>query len=298
MDVRDFFTNKLSSKVILLDGALGTELQRQGVKTTLPLWSAEALINNTEIVKNIHKSYILAGAQIITTNTFRTNSRAINKANCSLSSRELTLIACDLAKQARVDLDLSNIYIAGCVATLEDCYCPELVPDNTTLKNEHAELVANLVSGGVDFIFAETMNTIREAKIIAECAAYLAIPFATSFVCNDDGTLLSGESLNHAVNELKNFDPVFIGTNCAPISRIQKSVEILCAFENNFPICVYANGLGEPGEPLGWVFGDTGTEVQAYSTASKTWQELGVKIIGGCCGTTPEYIKNLKELFY
>ena len=66
--------------VIILDGALGTELQRRGVKTKLPLWSAEALLENPKLVQEIHEDYIGAGAEIITANTFRTNVRTIKKA--------------------------------------------------------------------------------------------------------------------------------------------------------------------------------------------------------------------------
>ena len=85
--------------VVLLDGAMGTELFRRGVSTRLPIWSAQALIENPQMVRQIHEDYIHAGAEIITTNTFRTTTRALNKKGLGSRAKELTELAVSLAKQ-------------------------------------------------------------------------------------------------------------------------------------------------------------------------------------------------------
>src|SRR5262245_17349786 len=87
--------------LLLLDGAMGTEVFRRGVQTLLPLWSAGALVENSDIVRDVHEDYIRAGAEIITTNTFRTTSRALGKANLSDRAKGLTYLAVSLCKQAR-----------------------------------------------------------------------------------------------------------------------------------------------------------------------------------------------------
>ena len=83
---------------VVLSGACGTEIQRRGVSTGLPLWSAGALFSNPEVVKQIHRDYIDAGADIITTNTFRTNTRTFKDAGGEERAREATRIACSIAK--------------------------------------------------------------------------------------------------------------------------------------------------------------------------------------------------------
>ena len=177
--------------VILMDGGTGTELQRRGVGTTLPLWSAQALLSSPQTVKEIHWDYILAGADIIKTNTFRTNRRTLAKASLGDKDFELTKLAIDLAREAVVEAKVSReIYIGGSQAPLEDCYEPKLVPDDQTALAEHRRWSKSLADGGVDFIFLETFNTIREAKVALQAAKETGLPVAISFIANQQGQLL------------------------------------------------------------------------------------------------------------
>ena len=286
-------------RIVVLDGAMGTELQRRGVKTQLPLWSAAANYSHGELVKQVHLEYLQAGAQIITTNTFRTGPRPVKAAGITTTYQELTKIACEHAQAARLEygcLEYGNDsrLIAGCVATLEDCYEPDRTPPDAELRKEHSELVSALVNGGVDFIFAETMNSIKETVVVLEAAQKVGLPVAVSFVCNAKGELLSGESLSLAIAAIAPFSPLFIGTNCAPPDRLAQSLNILTELSEH-PVCVYANGMGHPGEPLGWVFGELGTEADQYLLHVKRWVDSGARVVGGCCGTTPEYIAKIAE---
>ena len=293
---KNLISKLLSSqkKPLLLDGALGTELQRRGVDTTLPLWSAGALITHPDEIRKIHLDYINAGSDIITTNTFRTNYRAIKKAGISQTARELTLLACKLATEAKISTGKVDTIIAGCIAPLEECYSPELVPSNKELYEEHLLLIKDLSDGSVDFILAETMNTVREAYHVAKAAKDNGLEVAVSFVCNREGRLLSGETLEEAITVISEFEPVFIGTNCATPGVIKKSAELISKTPH-IPACVYANGIGRPGNPYGWEFGNIGTESDEYLKHVKDWISAGAKIIGGCCGTTPEYIAYIRK---
>ncbi|MGH9425268.1 MAG: homocysteine S-methyltransferase family protein, partial [Terriglobia bacterium] len=178
--------------LLILDGAMGTELQRRGVDTGLPLWSANALISHPETVLQIHKDYIEAGADIITTNTFRTTRRTMHRANLPDRSSQLTANAVEHAHQACKSFPDREILIAGSIAPLEDCYRPDLVPSDRELREEHAELAERLAEASVDFILLETMNTIRE--IYAACAAAKATgkEVVASFICNTKGELYGG----------------------------------------------------------------------------------------------------------
>ncbi len=113
---------------LILDGAMGTELQRRGANTLLPLWSAEALVLSPALVRQIHEEYIRAGADIITANTFRTTRRTFVRTGLPDRSQRLTTTALSLARQAREAFRDRDILVAGSIAPLEDCYRPELVP--------------------------------------------------------------------------------------------------------------------------------------------------------------------------
>src|SRR5512145_1404926 len=109
------FLPRLSSgRVLLLDGATGTELQRRGVDTSLPLWSARALLVAPEVLRQIHTDYIAAGADIITTNTFRTHRRTLTRAGLGERTRELTQLAVAIARATARQAD-RKIFIAGSI---------------------------------------------------------------------------------------------------------------------------------------------------------------------------------------
>src|SRR3989344_1703954 len=280
-------------EIVLLDGAMGTEVQRRGVRTALPLWSASALMTHPEVIEQIHRDYIDAGADIITTNTFRTNRRALSLAHQGNKVGEYNRIACELAKVARESSSRKDVAIGGCIAPLEDCYEPDRVPDDAALAKEHAELANLLAKNGVDFIFSETMNCIREATAVLCAGKKIGLPVAVSFLCRDGEHILSGVKIIDAIDACAEFDPFVICANCRPLQTIDKCISTF--LENStIPIGVYANGLGHPHDDQGWLF-EGGDAVEEYIAHAKKWLEQGVQLIGGCCGTTPKYIALLSE---
>ena len=281
--------------IVLLDGAMGTELFRRGVNTRLPFWSAHALIEDPQMVQAIHSDYIRAGAEIITTNTFRTTTRALGKKGLGNRAQDLTFLAVDLAKKARDQVADKPVWIAGSVAPLEDCYEPVLMPDSETAFREHTELVQWLVDAGVDFLLIETMNTIQEAIAAARAATTSKIPFLVSWTCTSDGRILNGENIQDAIRSLEAYNPAAFLVNCTPSgyigSALQKMNEV-----SKVPIGAYAN-IGKAESVSGWEFTHE-LDPAAYSKHAKSWVELGAKIVGGCCGTTPEHISALKNVVH
>ena len=271
----------------LLDGAMGTELQRRGTDTGLPLWSANALMANPGLVRQIHADYIAAGADIITTNTFRTTRRTFDHAGIPDASAALTRRALELARQARQESGRTDVLIAGSIAPLEDCYRPDLVPPDSDLRREHAELARRLADG-VDCILLETMNTVREAYAACEAAVATGKEVIVSFICNREGNLYDGESLTYAIRSVASLAPAAFSINCVSPRFIRPALNIARA-TTDLPIGVYANvGIPE-NERRGWEFThDIGAA--EYATYASDWLHSGVAILGGCCGTTPEYI--------
>ncbi len=141
---------------LILDGAMGTELERRGYHTTLPLWSALANTEASFLVKQIHDDYIDAGADIITANTFRTTSHTLSKQNNTHTAEHFTRRAVEIARDA-IRESGKDVLLAGSLAPLEDCYSPELVPPEDVIRAAYAEQIKILAGAGVDVVLAETM---------------------------------------------------------------------------------------------------------------------------------------------
>ena len=288
-----FLTSLSQPHHLILDGATGTELNRRGVDTGLPLWSANALMNDRDakILQQIHEDYLRAGADIITTNTFRTHCRALAPSGNADRALDLTRRAADIARAAIASVPSDTPrFVAGSISTLEDCYRPDLVPPDDELRAEHSERIHHLIECGVDLILIETVNTIREAVVMAKLATITGTPVIVSFVCNREGKILSGETLTDAANQLLPLGISAIGVNCGPTPNLAKPLaELQIACGKDFPLIAYGN-IGYADEKVGWVNTDS-ENPNAYCEHAIHWP---AKIIGGCCGTTPEHIHQLK----
>ncbi len=312
MNSSSFLTHLATGRVLLLDGATGTELQRRGVQTALPLWSASALLQAPEVLQAIHSDYVAAGADIITTNTFRTHRRTLARAGLGERTHELTRLAVTLARQAARQVD-RQVFVAGSMSPLEDCYSPELVPPEGELWIEHAEMAHDLARAGCDLLLVETMNTIREAVIATRCAVATGLPVCISFVAGLNGlppdqagqrifgkgqgplTLLSGESIVAAVQAVQHLRLAAILVNCVPLAVIDWAfAELRAAYHG--PIGLYAN-VGHADDQVGWTLTDD-VQPAAYADRARRWLQQGAAIIGGCCGTTPDHIAALRDLFH
>jgi S-methylmethionine-dependent homocysteine/selenocysteine methylase len=277
---------------LILDGAIGTELNRRGVDTGLPLWSAHAILTSPDTVLQIHGDYIAAGADIITTNTFRTTRRTFLHASLADHSDELTATATALARQARDSFPGRTVLIAGSVAPLEDCYRPDLVPDDNALHSEHGELAERLGRNGVDFLLLETMGTIREARIACAEAIATGLEVVVSFLCRGDGSLYGGEKIEDAVAALVPLAPTAFSVNCLSPHRIDAALTRLQQ-ATALPIALYAN-VGRPDHERGTTL-EVDVEPEEYGKFAQTWLRRGVAIVGGCCGTTPAHIRAVRQ---
>lgn len=280
----------MNSKFLLLDGATGTELNRRGVDTGLPLWSANALTTNAglNVLRQVHLDYLNAGADIITTNTFRTNRRALAEKN--FTAHELTMRAVAAAKEAVAEFGKPAL-VAGSLSSLEDCYRPDLVPPDDECMDEHSERIAHLVAGGVDLLLIETMNSIREAVIAAKIATATGLPTWVTFVCDRERHILSGELLTHAAEILMPLGVKALGVNCMPAHTIaQPLAELRAICGGNFPLVAYGN-IGYVDDEQGWINTDS-TDPAGYLRHAQTWP---AQVIGACCGSTPEHIRKLKQ---
>ncbi|MEN9675936.1 MAG: hypothetical protein RIS76_1832 [Verrucomicrobiota bacterium] len=278
----------MKSELLLRDGATGTELNRRGVDTGLPLWSANALTSDTGLktLREIHLDYLKAGADVLTTNTFRTHRRVL--AGTGHDARELTRRAVVTALEAVAEFG-QPARVAGSVAPLEDCYRPDLVPPDDECRAEHSERIQHLVEAGVDLLLIETMTSIREAVIATELAKSTGRPTWVSFVCDREGRILSGESVAVAAEMLMPLGVNALGVNCGPAHTLAKPLaELRAICGPDFPLIAYGN-IGYADENYGWINTDA-VDPESYLQHAQTWP---AQIVGGCCGTTPGHIRKL-----
>lgn len=291
---RSFEERLAAGQPLLLDGAMGTELDRRGVPVPAPLWSALALIERPDVVRAIHLDYARAGADILTTNTFRTTRRTLAGAGRDPDEAGLlTGRAVALAREARAGAGRPEILIAGSIAPLEDCYSPELSPPFETALREHRLQAASLAAAGVDLLLIETMPRVAEAEAAVRAARETGLPAAVSFVVGADGRLLSGEPLSAAVVRVKPHNPSAILINCAAPGVVGAALDELARLTDR-PRGGYAN-VCMPDAVGGWVT-DPAISGAAYAAAVASWLAQGALIVGGCCGSEPRHIAALRGL--
>ena len=291
----DFLTRLKEPEPILLDGATGTELTRRGVDTGLPLWSANALLTDegASVLQQIHADYLKAGAEVITANTFRTHVRALAPSGNAHRALEMTQRAVEIARAAIAETPGDKpCFVAGSISTLEDCYRPDLVPPDDECRAEHSERIHHLIACGVDLLLLETFNTIREAVIAAKLATITGTPVIVSFVPDANGHILSGETLTEAAKQLLPLGVVALGVNCGATAHLAAPLkELRAACGPGFPLIAYGN-IGYADDQVGWV--NTDAENPAvYCQHAASWP---AKIVGGCCGTSPVHISQLKAI--
>lgn len=281
-------------ELILLDGALGTELERRGVATPLPLWSAHALFDAPETLRAVHEDYARAGADVIATATFRTTPRVMRKSGLPEGEADrLTAAAVRTAVEARDRAAAGRpVWVGGSMGPLEDCYRPEDAPPVEEMEREHADQARRLRRAGADLILLETMNRIDEAVIAARAARETGLPFTVSFVCRGGPRLFSGEALADAVRAVEPSAPVAVLVNCTPLDETPACLEAM-ARATAVPFGCYPNA-GTVSASGAWSF-DPSVTPERFAALARAWMGTGAQVLGGCCGTGPEHIRALRE---
>lgn len=269
----------------VLDGALGTELERAGVDTSHPGWTSRAILEHPTKIVEIHRAYIEAGSDILTTNTFRTNPLAHR--STGLSAEALTRTAVQLAQQARAHSNNSHVKIAGSIAPAADCYRPEDVEDDEGLLRENHRLMATwLAQEGCDLILIETMNTFREAYVALKAAKEVTeLPIIVSIVPRDPKHVLGGTPLELALETLVKAGADALSLNCQTLPVLAASISTLSTIAESakVPWAIYPNASDRVHDL--WVA--RAHEDHEFGAFAREAYDRGATIIGSCCGTTP-----------
>jgi len=277
--------------ITILDGPLGTQLLAHGVPTPPPLWSALALRDAPQAIERIHRAYIDAGAQVITTNTFRTQPGV-----CPDDWRQLTARAVELAQRAVGSAP--GVRVAGSIAPISDCYRPDLSPGgDSEVRDRHALLAGVLVDAGVDLLLCETFPHPGEALAAVEAAVATGANTWLALTAGPDANLMTPGAMAVAAAQAVDAGASALLVNCTPASQTLPFVKALASANLRIPIGAYANA-GSISERMGWRNPVDSPEAhQRYASFAQTWADAGASLIGSCCGTGPEHIALLAKRF-
>ena len=333
-----FLTTTLRERILILDGACGTMIQRYNLteadyRGTRFADSERDLKNNNDllvltqpgIIRDIHAAYVAAGADIITTSSFSATplgqheffhtsameergqeyyDEVLADAELAALTREMNLAACALAREAAEAAD-RPVLVAGSIGPM--AVTASLSPKVTDpgyrainfeqLRRAYREQVIALADGGVDILLLETIFDTLNAK-----ACLFAIdelrqerelpPVIISFTITDKaGRTLSGQTVEAFWNSVRHARPLAISINCALGADLMKPFAAKLAELADCAVCLYPNaGLPDPLSPGGY-----GHTAEHMASILKDYAQEGLlNIVGGCCGTSPEYIAAIR----
>ena len=287
--------------ITVLDGGMGDEISARLGGAATGLWSAKALIDNPELVVDLHKEFIEAGARIIITNTYSTIPSYLGKAGKADRYIELTRLGGKLACRAAEESG-EDVQIAGSLPPLSESYRPDLVPP----VDEALPVYRNLVEALRDFVdlfICETMSTAEEAVTASTQALKYGggKPVYVSWTLNEDpGTgLRSGESVKTAFDALSHLDIAGFMFNCAFPEAIEAALLELRPLTDK-PLGCYPNRTDRV--LSGWTLDndialDSRADIdeQYFVALAQRCIDAGAIIVGGCCSVGPTYIKALAD---
>ena len=285
------------STVTLLDGGMGQELLRRSSRVITPMWSANIMLNEPMLVRDLHREFIDGGARIITLNTYAATPQRLQRENELSQLENLHQLAMNVAKEA-VELSQRNdVAIAGSLPPLVASYRPDVSLSFEDSLASYRQLVA-LQSPASDLFICETMSSITEARAACTAALESGKPVWVALSVSDEHPeqLRSGEPLKDALQVLASFDIQAILLNCSQPEAITACWDLLKVTRHK--IGAYANGFISvdslyPGGTVEKLGIRQDMSPQQYAEYAMDWARNGASIIGGCCEVGPEHIKAL-----
>lgn len=283
--------------ITILDGGMGQELvARSGARPT-PLWSTDVMRAQPELVRDVHRDFFDAGAQIATANTYTIHRDRLARAGIEDAFADLHALALAQARAAR-DAHGSGL-VAGAIGPLGASYRADVTPQHGKAVALYAE-VAALQAPHVDLLIIETVSSLAQAEAALEGALGRGVPVWIAFSVNDaDGTRLrSGEMLSDALPLAREAAAVL--ANCSVPEVMPAALDVLARVGK--PFGAYANGFteitnafleDEPTVDSLSARSDLGPE--AYADQVMGWIAQGATIVGGCCEVGPDHIAEISR---
>ena len=289
---------KAMQHVTLLDGGMGQELFLRSKKPATPLFSAQAMLDDPEMVIQLHCDFIEAGAELIGLNAYAATPERMARDADSSVFEKIQKAAVKAALTARDNIQ-KPVRIAGCLPPLVASYHAELIPPEDQALRSY-ELIIQQQKHSVDLFIAETMSSVAEARYVCDAGAKTDKPVWVSFTVDDrDGTYLrSGEALMAGVEAAAAGGAGVVLVNCSTPEAVGQAMVILS--KQDLPFGGMANGFVaaaelNPGDTVDKLATRDDLDPNGYADHAMSWVEQGATIIGGCCGVGPAHIAELRR---
>ena len=286
--------------IILTDGGMGQELLRRSQSPPTPLWSARVLIDEPELVRDLHVEFIEAGARVITVNSYAATPERLAREGEAALFEPLQRRAIELAESARERARRGDgVLITGCLPPLFGSYHPALTISFDETLAIYRRIVAEQAER-VDVMLCETMASAEEARAAATAAAESGKPVWVSWTLADEGPplLRSGETLATAAEALAGIPVAARLVNCSRPEAVAAALPELAALGGTFG--AYANafaavGALKHGGTVDVLSARDDLGPAAYADCAMGWVAGGATIVGGCCEVGPAHIAALRD---
>ena len=299
------FLEQIRRRVVVYDGAMGTNIQKYDLSVD-DYWGKEGcnellVQSRPDVIRAIHASFFEAGCDVVETNSFGSSRIVLAEYDLGDQVRELNIAAARLAKDVAAQFSTPEHprFVAGSIGpTTKLPSLGHISYDDMAVT--YREQIEALIEGGVDILLIETCQDLLQAKIaLAACedamrTAGKRLPVQMQVTLEATGTMLLGSEIGAALAVLECFQPDVIGLNCATGPReMHDAVRFLCA-NATCPISVLPNA-GLP-QNVGGHAHYTLTPQELAQAHKQFVEEYGVRVVGGCCGTTPEHLRAVVEM--
>ena len=295
-------------KHMIIDGALASELQRRGCDLNDSLWSAKVLIEQPELIQQVHYDYFKAGADCAITASYQATPMGFAQKGIELEeSIKLIKTSVKLAQQAKMQYlnDIKQdkaLFIAGSVGPYGAYLAngSEYTGDYQLSESEfiafHKDRVTALIDAGVDILACETMPSFLEIKALAKLIQqFPMVNCWFSLTLKDQQHISDGTPLIEVIEYLNSIEQIVsVGINCIALEKVTPALEVLSELTGK-PLIVYPNS-GEQYDPTTKQWHKNHHHNCTFANQLDTWIKLGAKLIGGCCQTTPEDIVEIHQL--
>ena len=295
-------------KYMIIDGALASELQRRGCDLNDNLWSAKVLIEQPELIQQVHYDYFKAGADCAITASYQATPMGFAQKGIELEeSIKLIKTSVKLAQQAKMQYlnDIKQdkaLLIAGSVGPYGAYLAngSEYTGDYQLSESEfiafHKDRVAALIDVGVDILACETMPSFLEIKALAKLIQqFPMVNCWFSLTLKDQKHISDGTPLTEVIEYLNSIEQIVsVGINCIALEKVTPALEVLSKLTSK-PLIVYPNS-GEQYDPTTKQWHKNHDHNCTFTNQLDVWINLGAKLIGGCCQTTPDDIVEIHQL--
>jgi methionine synthase / methylenetetrahydrofolate reductase(NADPH) len=280
---------RIKQSPVLCDGAMGTLLYAKGI--FINRCYDELNLSQPELIRAVHHDYLQAGAEIIETNTFGANSFRLARHSLAEKVREINHAGARLAREAAKSFD---VWVAGSVGPLGTRIEPLGKTSFEEARNAFREQVEALAAGGVDLIILETFGYLEEIHqaMLAVRDVAPSLPLIAQVTIDEDGNCLDGSDPGTFVTKLEEWGADVIGCNCSvgPVAMLDAMERVRAA--TSLPLSAQPNA-GIPRSVEGRNIYLCSPEYMA--SYARKFVAAGVRVVGGCCGTTPEHIRTMKS---